>query len=64
MKASWHIFHFRQYKNELIRVSGEDKRLVNDKMYVSSEQLFSFGYAWVIPKASPFKASNLLAVTR
>ena len=34
-------------------------RVVNDKMFISSELIFSFGYAWVIPKASPFKASYI-----
>ena len=44
--------------NELIHVSTEVvQQYFGDKVYMGKEQILSWGYAFILPKSSPLKAS-------
>ena len=48
-------------KSEFIHLSGKAvKQYFGDKVYMGKEQIQSWGYAFIIPKASPLKVSLLM----
>ena len=54
-----YLFFLRSLKNDIIRLGADLEKPVYGN-YVGKEQLFSFGYSYLVPKVSPIKArSNL-----
>ena len=51
----------RFFQSELIKLGGPlDRRIYGDRVYVGKELFFSFGYSYVVPKASPLQVSAQL----
>ena len=48
------ISFFRSLKNEIVRLGPDLAKTIHGN-YVGKEQLFSFGYSYLVPKVSPIK---------
>ena len=45
---------FRSLKNDIVRLGPDLAKSIHGN-YVGKEQLFSFGYSYLVPKVSPIK---------
>ena len=51
------LSYYRSLKNEIVRLGADfEKPLYHN--YVGKEQLFSYGYSYLVPKVSPLKVGT------
>ena len=49
----------RYFQSELIKLADHlERRVYGHKVYIGKELMFSFGYSYVVPKASPLQVRS------